>query len=162
MVFLWGFRQEMPVLAYAVETYAQVINEIKPLLEAHWHEIAHFKDSIKFSPNYAIYESLFAKRGLLICTARDSDNSLCGYSIFFLIRHPHYKDDIQAVNDIIYLKPELRGKAAGGHLIQFSEAMAKEWGARWITWHVKDHFNFGPHLANIGYSLIEHTYGKIL
>ena len=68
------------MIEYKEETYSQVIDEIKPLLEDHWEEIALNKEVIKLNPNYEMYEKLCNAGVMRIVTARD-DGKLIGYCI---------------------------------------------------------------------------------
>lgn len=145
----------------AVESYADVIGEIKPLLEMHWQEIATYRDHIPLDPDYARYQAAEAAGNLLILTARHR-GVLVGYSIFFMLAHPHYKSTLFAMNDIIFLHPDLRGGMLGPRLIKASEEEVRSRGAMKISWHIKPSHDFSPLLKRMGYALDEINMAKIL
>lgn len=144
-----------------VERYADVIGEIKPLLEAHWREIASFQDAIPLDPNFDAYERMEAAGTLVILAAR-RDGALVGYSIFFLLPHVHYQTSLFAMNDILYLAPDERANGTGVRLIKQSERVMREHGARLISWHIKPTLDFSPLLERIGYERKEIVMAKLL
>jgi GNAT superfamily N-acetyltransferase len=151
----------MSAVEFAVEHFADVIGEIKPLLELHYQEIASFKEHIPLDPDYARYEELDAAGRLLIITAR-RDGALVGYSIFFLTNHVHYASTLVALNDIVFLHPAERSGGAGVRLFKESERIVRERGARMISWHIKPCNDFSPLLERLGYARHEIIMAKIL
>ena len=59
------------MILYHVERLSDVFNEIQPLLENHWQEIALHKDSIELNVNWPAYERMDEDGRLHICTARE-------------------------------------------------------------------------------------------
>lgn len=149
------------MIAIRRERYDDVIEEIKPLLVEHWKEIATYREAIPFDADYARYRYLDETGKLIILTARDF-TTLVGYSIMFLLNHPHYKSTLFAMNDIIYIRPDKRGGSAGVRLIEASEQAAKDAGAVKIGWHVKLSHNFSPMLERRGYDMEEVNMAKLL
>lgn len=144
-----------------VEKFVDVIGEIRPLLEAHWEEIASHRDEIQLDPDYAIYEKLDAA-GILVIVAARRDEKLVGYSIFSVMPHLHYKSTVFAMNDIIYLTPAERASGIGIRLIKESEHFMRERGARLISWHIKPVLDFSPLLERMGYERKEIIMAKLL
>lgn len=149
-------------MKYAKEFFADVIEEIKPLLERHWHEIALNKDKIPFDPDYDKYEVLEEEGILDIFTARDDEDTLCGYCITFTIPHLHYKTTIASNVDILFVTPEHRGKMTGVRLIAFTEQQLKEQGTDLLMHHVKLAHDFSPILLRQGYAEQERIFGKYI
>ena len=89
------------MIEYKEETFDQVINEIKPLLENHYEEIALDRDVIKLNPDYETYKKCCDSGLMKIITARD-DGKLVGYLIAIIKYHLHYKDSLTAIDDIFY------------------------------------------------------------
>ena len=142
---------------YQRETVAQVLDEIKPLLLKHWEEIAHFKD-VPLDPDWDFYQKSPAVR---VFTARN-EGQLIGYGVFFVAPNKHYKQSIQAVQDILFLLPEYRGGRNGYRLIKFCDEQLKAEGAQAIYHHVKTAHDFGPLLTALGYELVDLIYAKRL
>lgn len=143
------------------ESLASVRNEIVPLLERHWEEIAVNRDKIKLNPDWEIYEVLEAAGSLGIYTAR-SGKKLVGYFVVIAEKHIHYKDHIFAANDIIYLAPEYRKGMVGVRLIKYAEHDLKRLGVSVLTINTKVHKPFDSLLERIGFSLKERVYAKYL
>lgn len=142
---------------YQREAVADVLDEIKPLLELHWREIAHYQD-IELDPDYEFYRSTPAVR---VFTARDS-GILIGYGVFFVSQNKHYRQSKQAVQDILFVHPEYRGTMVGFRLIRFCDKQLKDEGCQVVYHHMKQAHQFGPLLERAGYELVDLIYGKRL
>lgn len=142
------------MIKYSVEKIADIITDVKPLLEAHYKEIAWKQDRIKLNPNYRQYEALEQLGMLHISTVR-IDGALVGYCITLLVKHMHYQDCLYALNDILYIAKLYRRGSLGSRLIKFTEEKLKELGALVVTYHVKTSHDFRPLLERNGYELAE-------
>jgi GNAT superfamily N-acetyltransferase len=113
------------VYKFAVETYAQVVDDIRPLLQEHWRELATYHD-IPLDPNYPKYAAAQESGMLRIYTVRTDgragDNSrLVAYAIYFVSPHHHYQTTKWAISDIILVVTEHRGLKLGHGLFDFLE-----------------------------------------
>lgn len=124
------------MITFNVETVDECLEEIKPLLYAHWEEIAWYKDQVKLNPDYDVYYKLEEQGVLHIVTARDND-VLIGYYISFVHPNPHYKNTLFAVNDILFVHPDYRGGSTAYRMFKYAFAALKELGAVIITIHMK-------------------------
>ena len=77
-----------------------VFKEMIPLLEAHWQEIAHYKD-IPLDPDFDAYFRAEDAGMLRVFTARDENDVLIGYAVFLIRFNIHYKSSKQALQDVI-------------------------------------------------------------
>lgn len=147
-------------MKFALESYDQMINEIKPLIEAHYDEIAKYKD-IPLDPDWDLYRKL-EEVGILkafSCRATD-DNSLIGYAIYFVKPHIHYRSMLLAQQDILFIKKEFRGR--GIAFILWCDEQLKAMGCTVSMHHVKAEHNFGRMLERIGYELMDLIYTRRL
>ena len=101
----------------------ELFEEALPLLLLHYRSVAHFKD-IEFSPDYETYLKMDELGMLRIYTARDSDKNMLGYAVFFVRKNMHYKESLQAVQDILFIHPEARG--FGRRFIPYCEEELKK------------------------------------
>ena len=146
-------------MEYQREHAADVMDEIKPLLQKHWHEIAHFPD-VPLDPDYDAYLRAEQAGKLRVFTAR-SGLALVGYGVFF-IGNLHYKSTPIATQDILFLSPEHRG-IAGVRLIRFCDRMLKADGIRKVYHHVKPaKVDFSRVLRHEGYELVDHVWARSL
>lgn len=148
---------------WSEEFFSEALKEeILPLLTQHKEEIAHYSD-IKLNPNWAFYKQAQENKLLRIYTMRDQDKALVGYNIFFVNFNPHYVDSLQAKNDIVYLRPDLRAGRLGLKFIGWCDERLKAEGVQVVYHHVKKVHNFGPALEKMfGYELIDLIYGRRL
>ena len=108
-------------MKFTIETYADVFDEMQPLIEQHWREIAVHQD-IDLDADYDLYRKVTDGGILWIYTVRDAgSNALIGYAVFFVRPHIHYSRHTWAINDIIWLAPEHRNIGTGRALVRFFE-----------------------------------------
>lgn len=180
-----------PSVAFALEPFtAELFAEMLPLLGRHWREVAHYLD-IPLEVNAGAYHAIAANGALRVFTARDRQigqpcdggcdhvypygwvpdagcpvhdaQPLVGYAVFFVRPNPHYVSSLQAVQDVLFVQPESRGKT-GAKLIAFADDALRAEGVQVVYQHVKarPRLNFGPMLERMGYELVDHIYAKRL
>jgi N-acetylglutamate synthase-like GNAT family acetyltransferase len=98
---------------------------------------------------------------ITIITARDK-GILIGYSLFFVNSHIHYKNNIMANNDVLYLHPDYRQGRTGLKLIRKCEQVLQEQQVDKIIWHVKYAKDFRQILYRLGYEDEDALVGKII
>lgn len=141
------------------ETVVGVWDEIYPLLERHWAEIATYKD-IPLAPDRSFYESADARGVLRVFTAR-VDNQLVGYSIFFVTSgNPHYRFTRQADQDIIFIDKERRG--FGARFIAWCDEQLKAEDVQVVRHHIKAAHDWSAVLRRQGYELQDFIYARRL
>lgn len=108
-------------LIIGIEHYADVIEDLKPLLAEHHAELALYKDEIPLDPNFDLYFNL-DRVGLIRCYTVRLEGVLVGYAIFSIVaRHLHYAHR-WAINDIIWIHPDHRNFGIGSELCDVFEA----------------------------------------
>ena len=150
----------MPI-TYQQESIATCVEEIKPLLEQHWQEIALNQQMIKLNPDWQAYYNLEECGALKIFTAR-SEGALVGYFVVICRKHLHYIDHVFAFNDILYLHKDYRKGLTGAKLMKFAEKYLKEDGVSVVVVNTKKHKPFDSLLEWLGYNHIENIYSKTL
>lgn len=149
------------MITYQIEDLNDMLEELKPLLEEHYLEIAMYKDQIKLNPDYDTYAKLQEQGVLKIFTARDSDK-LVGYSIYFLKTNLHYSDHLYAINDIVYVDKEYRGRVLAFDMLAFAEDQLADQGVSVITMHMKTFAAFETLMECLSYDRAEIIYTKYL
>lgn len=140
----------------------ELFEEMLPLLTIHYKSVAHYQD-IEFSPDYASYLKLADIGMLRIFTARkEVSNEMIGYAVFFVRQNLHYKNSLQAVQDILFIHPEARG--FGRRFITWCEDMLRPEGVQVVYHHVKakPELNFSPLLERCKYQLVDLIWAKRL
>ena len=90
------------MIVIAKEEFSGVVVEAKELVEQHYKELTLNKEAMELFPNWDKYFALDADSSLVLITARD-DGKLVGYSLFILSPHLHYKKQLVAYNDVLFL-----------------------------------------------------------
>jgi GNAT superfamily N-acetyltransferase len=144
-------------MEFAHESFTNVKNEIKPLIEQHYQEIALHKDSIRLNPDWKGYARLADQGALRVYTARE-DGELVGYFVIIVNRSLHYMDHLFANNDIIFIKKGHRKGTAGIKLIKYAVEELKAEGVTLININSKIHQSFGPVLERMDFAHIENVY----
>lgn len=133
------------------------------LLEQHWQEVAKHKDLMVLAPDWTRYHELEARGFLLILGAFvevDGAEVLAGYSVSIVCQHLHYVGLRYAQNDVLFVEQKWRKSKLGLQLIQRTERLAAEVGARMVTWHAKLNTALHEILPKLDYSVHETIYSK--
>jgi GNAT superfamily N-acetyltransferase len=122
----------------SVQKYADVIEDIKPLLGAHHEELALYKDEIPLDPDYGLYQKL-NEMGLIRAYTVRLGGALIGYAIFSIVaRHLHYAHR-WAINDILWIHKDHRHFGIGSELCDVFEEDLRREGPIVIHIETKDH-----------------------
>lgn len=148
-------------ITYQIESFGGLINEIKPLLQSHYEEIARHRGKIALNPDYDKYREL-DRMGFLHGVTVRNEGKLIGYFLSFVIPHLHYKDHIFSSNDVVFVSKEYRKGTIAAKMFKFAEATLKEKGVTKMHVNVKLANDFGSLLERLGYVPIERIYEKIL
>lgn len=132
--------------------------EILPLLQAHWSEIARYKD-IPLDPDIEAY-TMLEQSGQLRCYTLRENGQLLGYAFYFVRPNLHYRGSLQAMQDVFYMVPERRGLAAS--LIRYSERRLRTLGVQVVHQHSKRINKFDALLKALRYELSDDIFSKRL
>ena len=153
--------KELNPMKFALENLGKVKEDIKPLIEEHWEEIALDKGAIKLNPDWDAYGAYDFIGSLRVYTAREN-GQLMGYFVVLVSKSLHYKDHTFANNDIIFLKKEARQGLTGLKLIKYAIHKLEAEGVSKIHINTKIHQPFDVVLERLGFSCIERIYSKCL
>lgn len=142
------------------EKYSDALPELKRLIKDHWEEIAHYKD-IPLDPDYDVYLQIEKSKMMRLYTIRLC-SILVGYALFFIKANPHYKSSMQAVQDVLYLRPRYRRGGIGYRFIKWCDKQLAADGCQVVMHHVKAAHDFGPLLNRLGYELTDYVYARRL
>ena len=149
------------MVRFEEEKFEDIIDEMKPLLQEHYKEIAMYKDKISLNPNYELYQAM-ADAGTLHILAARHGTVLVGYCVTFVNKHPHYNDHLYAVNDVVYLDPAYRHSAVAPEMIAELERMMLEKGVSVMTFHMKTYQPFETLMDFMGFEKAEYLYSKYI
>ncbi len=139
---------------------AEIREEGGALLRAHYEELTLHKEVVRLDPDWERYLELEGEGKLAILVMR-KEGEMVGYSVFFLTRHLHYRGLFFAMNDVLFLREDLRG-GMGLRLIRESEKRLGELGVKKIVWHAKSGTVLASLLPRLGYQVEDIALGKIV
>ena len=142
-------------------TVNEMLAKASVLFEEHYEEIARNKEVMKLKPDEKAYRNLEEANQIFILSAWQ-DDVLIGYSVNFVLNHPHYADLLLAQNDLLYIKKEMRGSRAGLRLIKETETHATSLGCKLMLWHAKENTALGAILPRLKYGVQDIIYSKEL
>lgn len=143
------------------ELFKDVYEEAKPLLEAHWVELALHQDVRPLDADEERYRQLNDLGVLRIITIR-RDTKLIGYASFLINTGLHYKTWKNAVCDIYYLDPSLRKEGLGLKFFQEILKWLKAYEVKSIVVQDKLHKSHKDFFLTMGFEAIEQTYEMII
>ena len=148
-------------MLFQIEKVQDIKDEVQPLLEMHWEQIALNRDKIKLNPDWDEAQKLCETGRLKIFTSR-KDGKLVGYFAVIVGTSLHYKDHKFANCDVIYVHPDHRTGMTGYKLIKNAESYLKKSGVSVININTKVHTPFDKLMVKMGYNLIERLYSKYI
>ena len=132
------------------------------LIQAHYEEVALHKDLMELDPDWKRYYEIDLKGNLLVLVAVKQKVGMVGYSVTFLLSHPHYRRLIVAQNDVLFVASEVRSTGIGPRLIFDTERRARDRGAQLMLWHAKQQTALEKLLPKLGYGVQDIIYSKEL
>lgn len=147
-------------LTFQRERPHELLDEARPLFEAHYNEIAHYQD-IPLDINEAAYMQL-EESGLLRCFTARYNGELVGYCVFLVRHNPRYQSSIQANQDILYVDKSRRGALFGKRLLDYCHERLKDEGCQVVYQHTKAARTEGRFMELMGYELVDYIYAKRL
>ena len=150
------------MLKYAVEPFSKIIDEARPILEAHWLEIGLDRDIIPLDVDYEKYCQLHENHKIIIVTARN-EGALVGYIAAIISSHLHYRSTLFATLDVFYLKPEFRRGMNGLNLFLEMERALKWRDVRKVIGQTKlEGKDVSAVYRYLGWKPIETLFAKVL
>ena len=131
------------------------------LTKKHRDELATEKDIMVLNPDMGKYLAMEEVDALLCLLCMNREN-VVGYSVGFITNHLHYKDLIYYQNDVLFVDDTVRRMGAGKVLVEKTEALVKERGGSFITWHAKEKTPLCSLMEAEGYRVQDIVYSKRL
>jgi len=149
------------MMEYQIEKLIDIVEEMMPLVEKHHEEVDDFRDKIVLNPDFDRYLELETQDMISLFTMRD-DGRLLGYSMFIVGSHGHYSGSLFAVNDIIYIDPEIRGEETTPTFFKKCEEWLTEEGVDVIMYSMKSDRAAKGLMNHLGYKDFEINYRKVV
>ena len=152
----------MKHVTFSIDPMDTAIDDATALFSQHWVECACWKDKIKLNVDKERYLAANAAGIARAYTMRDDDGTLVGYAGVILNKHLHYKDDVFAMVDVLYIEPEYRNGLSAVKFMKWVEANIKEIGVSVMTYHIKSFHDYPAIFERLGFEKIEYIYAKCL
>ena len=143
------------MIAFAREPLPEVIDEMRPMLEEQWREVAYFKD-IPLDPDFDIYLAADKAGKVRLFTVRDY-GELVGYALFFIGNIQH-KTVFTATQNLVFIHPSYRMGMVGYRFIKYFDEQLADEGVSIVYQTVKPAVDYSPLLERLGYEAVETTY----
>jgi len=148
-------------MRFTRERYSEALaDEMLPLWNDHHRETAN-KFYGPLNPQLETYLACDKNGCLYIFTARNK-GILVGYQVFIVSEQLHSRDQIQAVQDVLYLKPEYRKGLTGYKFMKWCINELKNEGVDVVHQVISARNDFGKILERMGFQLEDLTYAKLL
>lgn len=130
-------------IKFAWGRYHKIADELLPLWQRHWQEIALDKEQLPLRPHFQTYYGLEVVNALRILAARDArTRELVGYCFNLLGPHLHYSLP-HAHTEMFWLAPEYRRGWNGVHMMAANRRGLKQLGIKLHTINFKIGFEDG-------------------
>jgi len=149
------------MITYQVESWFDVVDEMKHLWPAHWAEVATDHNTILLAPDYGLYEYYQKSGALHVVTVREN-GAVIGYHISIVRPHLHYVNDLHGFTDVYYISPPQRKGWVGVKMFRYAERTLKSRGVKKIMTATKLHLDMGKIFERLGYRETERLYTKVL
>lgn len=122
------------MITFAIERFADVYEEMYPLLVEHYDEISQHKEQgFPLEPQADAYQARENAGQLLMVIARNS-GKIVGYFIAIIAPALHYQSCLTCSPDIFYVKGEYRRDGTAMGMFQFVEATLRHRGVKaWMV-----------------------------
>ena len=110
------------MITAAVERLHDCLEELKPLFDPHWKEIALDQERVPLAPNYPEYLKREAE-GTVLCVVLRERGAIVGYFVGFVAPALHYQSCLTLTMDIYWIHPDYRAEDS---LSQLEEDMLAE------------------------------------
>lgn len=158
-----------PRTEYAWEPLAALLDDglEAMIVQNHWPEVGVHKDIVSVAIDWPKYRRLEADNILYVMGVRRG-GELVGYASYTVMPHLHYSTTLHAMNDAIFVQPEVRGAGIG--LIRAAErALARVASPNWIRiiYHAKlevaaERGTFARVFERLGYKAFETSHDKLV
>lgn len=147
-------------MEFAKELLRDILPELKTIVQDHYLEIATYQD-IPLDPDYDRYLFIEETGTLRIFTIRE-DKELVGYCVLFVHPSLQFKSSVQAVQDLLFLKQDLRKQGIGAQFLNWIDSQLKAEGIQVVYQHTKAGKSFASLLESLGYKLVDQVYARRL
>jgi len=142
------------MITFAEERVRDCLDELIPLLQNHWEEIANHQDTVPLDPDWDKYLAMDDSGAMSVVVARENGRVI-GYFISFIHHHMHYRSTLYAYNDILYVDPSRRKGTVAYRMFKFAMTVLVDRGVQVVVCHMKINHEFRSLLRRLGFKQTE-------
>lgn len=117
-------------VAIGLERFSDMLEEIRPLHEAHYGETETQYLDDEFNPNYQAYMDM-EKDGRFVCFTVRLGWKMVAYLQYYVFRDLHTQRVLQAREDALYVHPLVRGQKIAPQLLAYAEDALRALGCQY-------------------------------
>jgi hypothetical protein len=95
------------MISVCAERLSDCLEELKPLFDPHWEELALDKDKVALDPQYEVYLER-ENRGEVLCVVVREGGRIIAYFVGFVAPGLHYKTCLTLTMDLFWVAPDFR------------------------------------------------------
>lgn len=145
---------------FFLERIEDIVDEIKPLHQAHWNETEEHRHSLPFNPGYQTFIR-YERAGRYVLFTLRSEGGLLGNCAMYLDKSAHTQTLI-ATEDTLYLLPEARKGGVAKRFVAYVENAMRLLRVSEINISVKTVNKAERFFRLLGYRHVENGLTKIL
>lgn len=145
------------MITFRVGSWRDDLPRLRNLFQEFWEEGGESDRPLQVDE--AAYQALEQLQRLHVVVA-ETQGQLVGVGLFFVSPHLHYKNDLMAVTDILYIRPSHRRGFTGIQLFAFLESSLKARGVTKIFFAHRVSLDLSPILRRRGWIETERVYSK--
>lgn len=145
---------------FSLEHIEGIVDEIKPLHQAHWNETEEHRHSLPFNPSYQTFIR-YERAGRYVLFTLRSEGRLLGNCTMYLDKSAHTQTLI-ATEDTLYLLPEARKGGVAKRFVAYVENAMRLLGVGEINISVKTVNKAERFFRLLGYRHVENGLTKVL
>lgn len=149
------------MIEYQEELISDLVDELKPLLEEHWQELAVNKEERPLDVDWDNYINLNNLGLMKIYTAR-KEGELVGYATFVVTTNLHYRTWKCATCDVYFVNPLYRKSGVGTEFFKEIVEWLRTYNVHSIYVHDKLSKSHSKLFTALGFKAIEQTYEMVL
>jgi len=147
-----------------IERFSDMVEDIRPLHEAHYNETETEYLDDGFEPNYKSYMDM-EQDGRFVCFTVRIGWQMVAYLQYYVFRDCHTQRVLQGREDAFFVHPLVRGQKIAPQLLAYAEDALKTLGCRYVGMTSKAPIgapDIGPFLERRGYRPVAVYYTKKL
>jgi hypothetical protein len=149
------------MIAIARETFGTIRDDLMPLWQRHYDEVAEDKEVVPLDPDWEKYAVLALRGSLAVVTAR-RDGAIVGYVFAVVDTHLHYRSTRFAMLDLYYLRPDCRGGRTFVRMLIEMQTMLRQVGVVKVIGNTKLAHDQGRVFRALGWREAERIFVKVL